>query len=245
MSKDAIAIVDDWEADLRETQRTVEHCLRSLGLSMDVVLFRSGEAFLEQYRPGAYQILILDIFMKRITGMDVAKRVRAEGDPCKILFLTTSDDFAVESYDVGASYYLLKPLSEEKLLRGLTICLKGLEQDRKFLRVVSGRMTVEIPYSSIYYGEAYRNAIELHLESGTVKTYMTFQYLWEILREDPRFLNCNKGYLVNMDYIERVEEQEFILKNQAAIPIRKRNGSQMKQAYLQYVCGGMKDGGRA
>ncbi len=153
------------------------------------------------------------------------------------MFLTTSDEFAVESYDVGASYYLLKPLNEEKLFRGMAVCLKDLEQERKSIQVVSDRMTVEIPYSSIYYGESYRNSIEIHLRDRAVKTYMTFQRLWEILGEDPRFLNCNKGYFVDMDHIERVEEHEFILENQVAIPMRKRGASQMKQAYLQYLCG--------
>lgn len=176
--------------------------------------------------------------------MDVARRVREQGDPCKIMFLTTSDEFAVESYDVGASYYLLKPLDGEKLARGMAVCLKGLERDRRSIQVVSDRMTVEIPYSSIYYGESYRNSIEIHLKDRTVKTYMTFQRLWEILGEDPRFLNCNKGYFVNMDHIERVEEQEFILENQAAIPIRKRGASQLKKEYIQYVCAKLRDGGR-
>ena len=71
--------------------------------------FPSGEAFLASYRPGLFDLIILDIFMKEITGMDTARKIRESDQTVRIVFSTSSNDFASESYEVNACYYLKKP----------------------------------------------------------------------------------------------------------------------------------------
>ena len=105
-----IAIVDD---DKKET----EYLRTALGsmLCGTVHTYQSGEAFLSAFSAGKYELIVLDIFMSGITGMDVARKIRETDKTARIVFCTSSNEFASESYEVGASYYLHKPLSEERL----------------------------------------------------------------------------------------------------------------------------------
>lgn len=236
MKSEKIAIVEDCEGDRSTLEQTIKRYLDMRGISMEICLFANGEQFLDSYAPGDYKILILDIYMGEITGMDIARLVREREDPCEILFLTTSDEYAVESYEVRAAYYLLKPVDKKKLWKALEICLKDIEKEKKSIQVVADRVTVEIPCSAIYYAESYRNIVEIHLKQRIIKTYMTFHRFAELLNGDRRFLDCNKGCLVNMDHIERMEENEFVLEDQTVLPIRKRGKTQVKTEYLQYLC---------
>lgn len=241
MKSEKIAIVEDCEEDRRTLEQTIKRYLDLRGISMEICLFANGEEFLHRYAPGDYKILILDIYMGEITGMDLARQVRDREDPCEILFLTSSDEYAVESYEVRAAYYLLKPVDEKKLGKALEICLEDIEKEKKSIRVVADRVTVEIPCAAIYYAESYRNIVEIHLKQRTIKTYMTFRKFAELIKDDRRFLDCNKGCMVNMDHIERMEENAFVLENQMVLPIRKSGKTQVKTEYLQYLYEKMED----
>lgn len=101
-----IAIVHDDKA-LFESLNTYLKGL--LGNSTDITGFSSGEDFLDVQRENEYDLIILDIFMGRLTGMDVAKEIRRHDREVKIAFSTTSNEYASESYEVDACYYLHKP----------------------------------------------------------------------------------------------------------------------------------------
>ena len=77
---------------------------------MDV--YESGEAFLQRTTDSEYDLVFLDIFMKELTGMEVARQMAADGSRCPVIFLTTSMDYALEGYEVGAFRYLLKPVDQ-------------------------------------------------------------------------------------------------------------------------------------
>lgn len=231
-----LAIVDDCASDRDIIRTGAERYFKEKSIPMEIILFEDAETFLSQYQPAEYDIVILDIYMGEMTGMDVARQIRNQEDFCEILFVTTSDEFAVESYDVKATYYFLKPLKESALFKGLEICMNHFEKSEASIQVMSDRMNVKLPCSSIYFAESHRNIIEIHLRDHVIHTYMTFQNFTGMLSNEPRFLICNKGYLVNMDHIEQLDENDFVLTNQEVVPIRKRGKNQIKAAYLQYVC---------
>ena len=74
--------------------------------------FSSGEEFLSRFTAGLYDLVVLDIFMGDLTGVDVARKIRETDHNVRLVFCTTSNDFASESYEVDACYYLLKPYTE-------------------------------------------------------------------------------------------------------------------------------------
>lgn len=241
MEKMKIAIVDDLEKDRIGLYKDVERYLKENEIDMVICTFESGEEFLATYCPGMFTIVILDIYMSNITGFEVAERIRAQGDGCKLLFATTSEEFAVQSYEVGAAYYLLKPINYEKLEKGLHVCLKEYGKEETPIQVTVNRHPLELPLSAIYFAESHRNVLEIHLKDRVIKTYMTFQNFVDLIGNDRRFLVCNKGCIVNMDHILQMEEFDFILKNHQRVQVRKRGNNQIKMEYLQYACGKMTD----
>lgn len=107
-----IALVDD---DIQACDH-LQACLDSLlGPSCTLTCYTSGEAFLAAWRPGLFDLVILDIFMAGISGVEVARTVRATDKTVKLVFCSSSNEFASESYEVNARDYLRKPFNCERV----------------------------------------------------------------------------------------------------------------------------------
>lgn len=107
-----IAIVDD---DIRMYECLQTYFGELLGSSAELTYFKSGEDFLRVWQPNAFELIVLDIFMDKLTGMDVAREIRKTDSDVRIAFGTTSNEFASESYEVNACYYLHKPFDRERV----------------------------------------------------------------------------------------------------------------------------------
>ena len=108
-----IAIIDDLKTDSDRLVGLINTYMEQHRLQCRTMdLFSSGEAFLDTFTAGKYHLIFLDIYMDGITGMETAKRIRQTDHDCRIIFITTSPEFAVESYNVNASFYLLKPIGK-------------------------------------------------------------------------------------------------------------------------------------
>lgn len=105
-----IALVDD---DPRALAQLEQYLTEQLGRETEISHYGSGEALLADWRPGAFELVVLDIYMGGATGMEVARRLRAGDGQVRLAFATSSNDFASESYEVGACYYLRKPFRSE------------------------------------------------------------------------------------------------------------------------------------
>ena len=108
-----IALIDDDRAQIEALSRLVLAEVSNSGYpASKIEAFDSGEAFLAKWQPGAYDIMILDIFMDGLSGVDVARKIREADDTVRLVFCTTSNEFASESYEVNAQYYLHKPVTQ-------------------------------------------------------------------------------------------------------------------------------------
>ena len=99
-----IAILDDSKEDLRQVKSVISSYYESQNTSADIHLYSSAEAFFTKYIPGFYDLIIMDIYMGSMTGMDAARKLREARDTAALIFISSSDSFAVASYDVQASY---------------------------------------------------------------------------------------------------------------------------------------------
>lgn len=120
-----IAIIDDVQQDLDALAEAAREHYDQKQISIQLHTFSSPEDFWNSYSPGSYDLIFLDIYIKQANGMDLAAQLREKGDSCALIFVTSSDAFAVASYDVQAAYYLLKPLDTNKLTKGI-----GLHSDQ-------------------------------------------------------------------------------------------------------------------
>ena len=144
-----IAIIDDISTDAEALKNIAVSYFEKKQIRAEICHFFSAEEFFEDYQPGKFQILFLDIYMDGMTGMEAARRIRRQSDNCILVFVTTSSDFAVESYDVGASYYLLKPFQPEKLCSILDSFQSRHLLASRYIEVVSDRVPIRVPLRSI------------------------------------------------------------------------------------------------
>ena len=148
-----------------------------------------------------------------------------------IIFLTASPDYAIESYEVQASGYLLKPFSEDKLMKLLNMILKT---DMKRRVAIKNRRQYRYPYTDdIMYIDSDKHNVTLHMADGS--EIVTVDKLTEIEKRinEKRFLHCHQSYLVNMDYVKDVQD-DFVMKDGTIVPIRVRGRKEMLDAYYSY-----------
>lgn len=230
-----IAIVDDVAQDRLRMEHLVQSWGQQKQREVQLSLFDSGESFLESLRPGRYSIVLLDLVMGGISGMDTAREMRRRGIACQIVFVTSSDAYAIQGYEVDAANYLLKPVEAATLDYALSHCLSRMGNDSAVITVISNRSAIHIPLKRIVWIEAQRNALLFHTDGGTVKSYMTIEHLLKMLGEHGQFLLCCKGILVNMDRIAAVGEDYFVMDSDEHVQIRKRGANQVKREYLHYL----------
>lgn len=227
-----IAICEDDSTDQQALEGLLKDSFTHCGLSFAVSVFSNSEQLLEALAEYRFSLLFLDIFLEDASGMELAHHIRQLGFDVPIIFTTMSRDFAVESYEVDALYYIVKPVTKEKLAAAMKKPLESLTARQHCLEVVSGRETLLVRFQDILYAEAFGNQIVLHTFQGDVPTYQSLNLL--LKRFGDSFLRCHRSFLVNMDHIKKVERKDFVLTSGARVPIRTNGRSQVIEQYNRY-----------
>ena len=153
-----IAICDDMEQDTQYIASTVHKWAKKEDVTVDVYIFSSAESFLFHYADNKdFDILLLDIEMQTMNGVELAKRIRQENDAVQIIFITGYTDYIAEGYEVSALNYLMKPLSENKLFEVLNRAVLKIRKNEKSLFLSLSGETVRIPIYEIKYLEVQQN----------------------------------------------------------------------------------------
>ena len=227
-----IAVCEDNEIDRDIMEQLLNRYASERSFPFELVPYEYGMNFLYDMEEGAYfDIAFLDIYMEDTMGNEIAHKLRAMGYQGKIAFLTASPDFAIESYDVDASGYLLKPLDYGKLTMVMDRITRNLAPSTYQIRK---RTTVtKVVYHEILYIESINSKCILHTESGAA--YTVYKTLTAIEQElaDRRFLRCHQSFLVNMDHIKQIGAQ-FLLSSGDVVPIRQRGVKPVRQACMEY-----------
>ncbi|MBQ8803954.1 MAG: response regulator transcription factor [Tyzzerella sp.] len=223
-----IALVDD-QVDELERLFTILH--KELPTAK-YFTFSSGEEFLETWSEGAYDLVVLDVFMDGMLGIEVARTVRDTDMDVRIVFCTTSNEFASESYEVGANYYLHKPISETSVGRMLKMIRLDHYEVNRFIRLADGQRVV---LRNVIYTEYYNHLIIVHCKNGQdIQTRMS-QTDWEtILSEHSYFYSSSKGIVVNFHEIVKQENGMFLMSDGAQVPISRRKTKDALEAYASF-----------
>lgn len=199
--------------DLEEERALLGHMLRSYaqrkGLSLQLHLFVSGEELLHNIRQVcACQVLFLDVYMSGISGVEAARRLRAAGYGASIVFATTSTDHGVDSFEVRASDYLVKPFRQEDVDRTMDWCLEHLPDSLRVLPVYAEGERQELPLSSISYVEVLGHQCHIHTSRQTVVVRRGLDDL-EAAIGSRDFLRCHRSFLVNLNFVQDTQAATF------------------------------------
>lgn len=229
-----IAIADDLETDREKISSMLPSSFGKLGYSITCLdVYCDGSELLRNFSKGKYDIIFLDIYMSEINGIEAARLIRKMDHDVKLIFISTSNDFAAESYSVCADYYLLKPYSENNLDTVLSFI--NLD-DYKNKRTITLKQSEPIHINSIIYSMFHGHYETIYLQNNSpVKIRMTHSELLDIFRTFPDFIPCSKGVIVNLNMVESLENDSFIMKNGDLVPISRRRYSDVKKLYSDFL----------
>lgn len=232
-----VALVDDTPEELQLLSDILDKELPQAEVSM----FSSGESFLKNWGNHSYDLILLDIYMDELLGVDVARKVRETDLDVRIVFCTTSNEFASESYEVGANYYLQKPVSANSFQRMLKMIRLDDYELNRFITLPDGQ---KIVLRNITYTEYYNHTIIIHSKKrADLQTRMS-QMEWEALLAEYNFLySCSKGLVVNFHEVDNTKDGMFVLKNGEQVPISRRKSKDALETYAHFRFEEMRKGG--
>lgn len=229
-----IAICEDIGGEREKIIEKIDGFFQKENLRYLVNEYSSGESLLAEYQDGTavFDLIFMDIGLGGMNGLDTASKIRAIDNFVHIAFLTSSRDYAIEGYEVGAVAYLLKPVEDEKFFTLLSK-LTRTEKPKSLTLKIRGRRK-DFDYRDIVYVESRGHRVILHLANGTEEAaYYKLDEIEELLQEST-FVRTHKSYLVNMDYI-RTAEDDFELVTGAVVPIRRHGRKEVINRYLYYT----------
>ncbi len=228
-----IAVCDDDPRFLREAESRIREWAKERKLDAEVTAFDNGDALLKKCLPDRPDVIFLDIVMPLLNGMDTARELRLRDTAVRIVFLTSSPEFALESYEVKAKGYLLKPVDPEKLYGLLDEC--AAEADREPEHIV---MRTPFGYRKLYlheieYAEALNKRVVFYLRSGrTEESTETFYAIEEKLSKNRGFFKCHRSYLVYLPNVDHFNTAQAITLSGRSVPIARGSAKPFKDAYF-------------
>ncbi len=228
-----IAICDDEQNQIEYLTSVVSAWSNENGHICEIRTFPSAEAFLFAYEDDkAYDILLLDIEMKHITGVDLAKSIRKKDQTVQIIFITGYSEYISEGYEVAALHYLMKPVSQHKLFSVLDRAAEKIKQNEKCLNLpLSGEM-VRVPLHEIKYLDVHQNYVTVHGKADyTVKR--TLGEFEDLL--DARFTRVGRAMIVNLTYIRRVTKTDVYLSDGTVLPLPRGAYEPLNRAIITHT----------
>ena len=238
-----IAIADDSRDDIEHLKSELSKGLAEYGYSNEIFeVYDSGEALVGKFEAGRYDLVFLDIYMSGMNGIDAAKEIRRKDKDVRLIFSTSSNDFAAHSYQLSADYYILKPYTGEDVRRMLhLINLDKFEEERM----------VEFPDKSrcrlhdILYSEYSNHKITIHLEDGDeLYVWMSHAELEQLLENKGDFFTCTKGIVINLEKVVSFTEDSVKLNNGSLVPVSRARRSELRKVHADYIMRKLHKGGR-
>lgn len=185
-------------------------------------------------------IYILDMLMPRRTGLDLGRQIRTTGNDNVIIYITSSEDYALDAYGVRAVRYLLKPIDEGKFFEALDYALsytKAKTEPTYMIKTKNGLLPMA--YSKIEYIESVGRKLEVHLSDGkllkTLYIRTSFEEEVQALIGHGNFLQTHKSFLVNLDYVKQLTTDNVIMNSGKQLPVSRAKAPTVKREYLLFV----------
>lgn len=225
-----ITIIED---NLQEKERLLKalHIWEEKNaLPLHIHDYANGEAYLEEHDTDEDHLYILDIQLSGMTGIDVAKRMRARGFDGSILFLTAFREYVFDGYDVRAMHYLLKPIVQEALNKCLDDILKQLKGNY-FVYRDNGNI-IQIPYGDIICLSVVKHYIEITTKKEVYSIRMSLKSILPFLPKE--FVQCHRGHIVNMRHIRKVSGNVITLSNLTTVLIGRNYLDTVRYEYADF-----------
>lgn len=227
-----LAICDD----LPEEREKLLALLEQAPIATNCTQFGSSEELLEAFRPGKFDLLLMDIYMDGMTGVEAVQKIREMDEAIPIAFTTTSTDHTLESYRLSVLKYLEKPV-QQKEIDDLLRLVKLQKDSAPRLAIQQNGKTQKLPLSELMVLEQQGHHVMLSLKGGsTIQLYGKLSDLLPQLEGQP-FFCPHKSYCVNLAFVRGINEeyQSYELADGKQVPISRTNRAKAKRAWEDYL----------
>ena len=228
-----VALCDDSNIFRNDVKNKVEAYFNSLDLM--IYEYESGESLLKALQILSFDLLILDIEMGGIDGLETAKRIRESGSDMPIILLTSHTEFAMDGYELGVYRFLSKPVQEGKLYDALDSIIKKLGDEKKVMLRVDGE-DILVKVNDIMY----ISASNVYLDVVTKdRTFLIRKKLKDMLSELPGdiFLQVHRSNIVNVNYVKSITNAEVVMQNGKKISATKQKAADLKMLLMKGMRG--------
>lgn len=226
-----IAICDDESEQVEQLREIVKEWAKNMDLICRIECFLSAEAFWFAYEgDDSFDILLLDVEMKDMSGIQLAKRLRADSCKAEIIFITSHFEFMGEGYEVDALHYLVKPIEKEKLCLVLSRAAEKLAADPLSVVIFCGGDTIKLYEADILYVESFLHDLMIYTKAKEYRVKESISAFEQRLSED--FFRTHRSYLVNLKMIIRISRTSVTLKNGVEIPLARGKYDEINRTFI-------------
>ncbi len=230
-----IALVDDQPEERNRLSQMIQKHLSAAGTNIrHIDTYRSAEDFLSVWKAGMYDLIFMDIYFDKtaLSGIDAARKIRETDQAVLLVFCTTSNEFASESYEVHAHNYLLKPLLEENLSPMLQQLIQNIHEPGYMITLPDGQ---NLFLRNIIFTEYFNHVVTFHNKKGEdSQLRITHGELEHLLCQYSFFCHCSKGIIVNLYEVSGYNKETFLMSDGKRIPISRRKAKDVQDTYNKF-----------
>lgn len=233
-----IALCEDEDLLASKYEVQIENYFSRTSLNAEIDIFNSGERLINyiEKQHEQYQIIFLDIEMEGINGIEAARKIRKKNKNVLICYLTSYSEYTLESFEVSPFRYLLKPLDEKKLETTLDAAIEEIELECNYLFVKIGKTQRQLPQSmiAVIKSELGRKLTIIMDNGEEISFYGKLAAIKEKLNH-LYFIKVNQGTIINMGYIDRIEDDLIIMNTNDFISVSRRQKKEFRNAYNRFI----------
>lgn len=228
-----IVICEDEKEQQELLGKYIKEIFDGLSVKYELGVSNSGEELLENYSKDT-DILLLDIQMGKINGMDTARKTRKLDDKVEIIFITSLIEYVLEGYEVRAYRYLIKPVKYDDLKNIILTCIKEIDIKNKYIIIKNQGNRIKLDINEITYIEVQKEDITIHTLNKIYETKGTMNNIEKEIN-CISFFRCHKSYLLNLEHVKSIKQYVAILENKEEVPVSRYRFKDTKDKFFDLI----------
>ena len=230
-----IAICDDENMFIDNYVKIINKIKKDYKYNIEIYTFNSGEDLIKYIiiNEIRFELVFLDIIMKEVNGIETAKKLKEIDKLTQIVFLTSSKEYALDGYDIRVFNYIIKNSQQQemKIYEAIKYCYS---KSNDYI-IINNKSSIEkVEISDIVYIESAKRKIIVNTIDSQYETYEKLDNIYEKL-ERFGFVKTHRSYIVNMDFIKKIEPKEIITTRGDIVLISRGNAEMVKEKFIRYL----------
>ena len=230
----SFAICENEPIQVEWLQSLLEEYAEARGYMIRISTWESAEAFLFHYAEDKnVDLILLDIEMNELSGMEMARQLRQKNDQIGILFITGMTEYIGEGYSVEAVDYLIKPIKKEKLFQVLDRSLEKIAASPAYILIEQNDEQLKIPLEDILIIEVEGRELNIKTDERLIQMKQPLKEFMQLV-DSEQFVQPYRNIVVNCSRIKRVKKGELIMDDNSIVPVSRRNQKEIVAAFVDY-----------